>query len=123
MVGVMKKRYSKEDRVIAFTMYRNKSLEIGFFDIKRIAEITGHSTDSYKMKIDQFKGINGPRKRIYKDGDIGPGLNEWAKEDEDVVNEFKNTDIKLLNILAKNILDNKFRTWRNMKWEKYYKEV
>jgi hypothetical protein len=104
--------YTEEDRIVALAMYRNKKLEIGLFDIKRIAQITGHSAASFSMKVDQFKGIAGPRHKKYVEDrdDNRPGLNEWAAEDERIWSEFGSTVTADLNILAKQILINKFET-------------
>ena len=91
---------------------------IGLYDIKKIAEITGHSAASYTMKIDQFKGISGPRKRIYVEDAIsntGPGLNEWAKEDAQVWNDYKDTTNEDLIFLAKRILNEKFAAFKGAK--------
>jgi hypothetical protein len=94
-------------------MYRNKALEIGLWDLKRIAEVTGHSIDSLTMKVDQFKGIASPRKKKYVEGNIGDGLNEWAVADAAVWNEYKDTNLLNLNFLAKLILKEKFGIYQN----------
>ena len=110
----MRNKYDREDRILAYTMYRNEDLEIGLWDIKRIAQITGHSAASYSMKVDQFKGIKSIRRRIYVEdaaSNKAPGLNEWAHADEDVVKEYQFTDLEQLNFLAKKILTEKFKTW------------
>lgn len=108
----MRNKYDREDRIIAYTMYRNKKLEIGLWDIKRIAEVTGHSIDSLTMKVDQFKGIASPRKKKYVEGKaIGDGLNEWATEDAAIWNEYKDTNLLNLSFLAKIILKDKFAVW------------
>lgn len=108
----MRTKYNIEDRILAYTLYRTGETCIGLFDIKKIAELTSHSVDSYLMKVDQFKGIAGPRKKIYKDGDIGPGLNEWAKEDVQVWTDYKDTDLADVKFLAKKILQEKFAARR-----------
>ena len=109
----MRNKYNREDRIIAFTLYKTGEDSIGFFDIKKIAQITGHSVDSYKMKIDQFKGIAGPRKKVFIDGDIGPGLNEWADADQKVWDEYKDTDSLSLVFLAKMILKERFAEFQS----------
>ena len=101
-------KYTNEDRLIAYAMYRSKMLEIGFFTITKIAELTGHSADSFQMKVDQFKGIAGPRSKKFgrKENDFGPGLNEWAEADEQIFQQHKNTTTE---DLAKRILNEKFK--------------
>jgi hypothetical protein len=111
----MKKRngYVLEDRILAYTMFRNGKTEIGLWDIKKIAQLTGHSVDSYKMKIDQFKGIvsQRPKKYVEDQSAIGhAGLNEWADMDEAVVIDYKDRDIDDLINVSKIILVEKFKT-------------
>jgi hypothetical protein len=93
-------------------MYRNKEMEIGLWDLNRIAQVTGHSADSLTMKVDQFKGIASPRKKKYVEGNIGDGLNEWADADAAIWNEYKDTNLLNLNFLAKLILKEKFGTYQ-----------
>jgi hypothetical protein len=107
----MRNKYSEEDRLIALAMYRSKKLEVGLFSIKKIAELTGHSAASFSMKVDQFKGIAGRRRKTYVEGrdNCKPGLNEWAEEDERIWSEFAATNSTDIINLAKIILNNKFR--------------
>lgn len=111
----MNNAYTLEDRILAYTMFRNKKMEIGLWDIKRISQVSGHSIDSLKMKVDQFKGITGMRHRRYvEDRDhLKPGLNEWAQTDERVVTDYGHTDIDELIKISKNILAEKFKTYNN----------
>lgn len=109
----MRNKYNREDRIIALTLYRTGEDCIGLFDIKKIAQITDHSVDSLKMKVDQFKGISGPRKKAFVDGDIGPGLNEWADEDAEIFAEYKETDTERLTFLAKLILKERFAEFQS----------
>lgn len=111
----MRNKYDRESRIIAYTMYRNQKLEIGLWDIKRIAQVTGHSADSFSMKVDQFKGINACRHKKYVEGrdDYIPGLNEWAEADQIIWNEYKDTNLLNLNFLAKMILKEKFATYQD----------
>lgn len=107
----MRNTYSREDRIIAYTMYRTGMHSIGFWGRKRIAHVTGHSADSFSMKIDQFKGIASPRKQTYIEDaktNLAPGLNQWADADEVIWNEFKDTSLADLKFLAQKILTEKF---------------
>ena len=110
----MRNQYSLEDRILAYTMFRNKKMEIGLWDIKRIAQISGHSIDSLKMKVDQFKGITGMRHRRYvEDRDhLKPGLNEWAETDERVVTDYMKSSTSELIVISKRILAEKFKTYK-----------
>jgi hypothetical protein len=98
--------YTLEDRIIAFTLYRGKTIKegIGLFSMQRIAELTGHSIASFQMKVDQFKGVAGCRKKRECHANFGPGLSEWAEMDELVWQTHKDTDIKALTEVAKKIL-------------------
>lgn len=98
--------YTMEDRIIAFTLYKGKSIKegIGLFSMSRIADLTGHSIASFQMKVDQFKGVAGCRTKIQSDATFGPGLSEWAEMDELVWKTFKDTDIATLIEVAKKIL-------------------
>jgi hypothetical protein len=85
-------------------------MEIGLWDLKRIAQVTGHSADSLTMKVDQFRGINSCRHKKYVEGrdNYMAGLNEWADADAAIWNEYKDTSLLNLNFLAKIILKSKF---------------
>jgi hypothetical protein len=72
--------------------------------MQRIAELTGHSIASFQMKVDQFKGVAGCRKKRESIANFGPGLSEWAEMDELVWQTHKDTDIKALTEVAKKIL-------------------
>jgi hypothetical protein len=112
----MRNKYDREDRIIAYTMYRNKALEIGLWDIKRIAEVTGHSAESFDMKVNQFKGLASNRRPHFIDDgrdDYRPGLNAFNKVDAAIWNEYKDTNLLNLNFLAKLILKEKFGTYQN----------
>jgi hypothetical protein len=110
---IMRNAYTLEDRILAYTMFRNGKMEIGLWDIKRIAQVSGHSIDSLKMKVDQFKGIVGERYRQYiEDRDhLKPGLNEWAETDERVHTDYKGMDMEELLNVAKRILAEKFKSF------------
>jgi hypothetical protein len=113
---IMRNAYTLEDRILAYTMFRNGKMEIGLWDIKRIAQVSGHSIDSLKMKVDQFKGIVGERYRQYiEDRDhLKPGLNEWAETDERVHADHKNIDMTALINISKVILAAKFKRLNNL---------
>lgn len=98
--------YSMADRIIAFTLYKGRLKDgIGLFSMKRITELTGHSAASFQMKVDQFKGVAGCRKKTYTEKEFGPGLSEWAVMDERVWNKYKDIDPTELIKIAKDILN------------------
>ena len=99
--------YTMEDRIIAFTLYKGKSIKegIGLFSMDRIANLTGHSIASFQMKVDQFKGVAGCRSKIQGDATFGPGLSEWADMDQLIWDSHKNTDIAKLTEISKKILN------------------
>lgn len=97
--------YTMNDRIIAFALYKQGSIDsIGLFDIKKIVELTGHSKASFQMKVDQFKGVAGCRKKAYIPDAEGPGLSEWAEADEAVWNLYQDTDPAAMTKIAKEIL-------------------
>jgi len=99
-------KYTFEDRVIAFTLYKGKTIKegIGLFSMERIAELTGHSISSFQMKVSQFKGVAGCRTKTQCDATFGPGLSAWSEMDELVWNAHKDTEIAKLTEVAKKIL-------------------
>ena len=107
--------YTIEDSLLAYTMFRNKKMEIGLWDIKRIAQVSGHSIDSLRMKVDAFKGITNQRHLYYVEGrdDRKAGLNRWAKIDENVIADYKTVSTSELMIIAKRILAAKFKTYQS----------
>ena len=76
-------RWTKDDDIVAYYIYRYGTNSV-FKTVKDISEILGLSESSLKMRIANFKAIDG-----------NGGLKNYAKQSEEVYHKFKSTSREL----------------------------
>jgi hypothetical protein len=89
----MQHKWVKEDDIVAFYLYRF-GLESLILTIREISELRGMSEKSLKMRIRNFKAIDG-----------AGGLPHYTKQSKTIFNEYKNVSEETHRNVVNKILE------------------
>jgi len=85
-------RWSEEDDIVAFYLYRFKDTELPY-DVNSIGKKLGMGDSSLKMRIANFKSI---------DGDYG--LNHYSKQSKEIYKKYKDMPKKKFTSIVRKLI-------------------